>query len=349
MKKYYVHNMTKLKIISKQESKIKKNQDFNFFLKWLNDDIDKVNTLILSNMASKVPLISQLAGYIISSGGKRIRPILTLATSKLCKYSGERHINLAAAIEFIHTATLLHDDVVDESNKRRGQKSANIVWDNKSSILVGDFLLSKAFRLMIKDGSHRCLDTLSKASIEISQGEVLQLLTNNNIQTSETKYLEVINAKTAELFGAACIVSGIISEVGREKEIALYEFGKNLGISFQIIDDTLDYFSNDQSFGKNKGDDFKEGKVSIPIILAYMRSNSDEKKFWTRVINDKNQKKEDLDIALSIIKKYEVLSDCFKKAKHFSLIAKDSLGAFENSIEKEKLINIADFAINRIF
>lgn len=341
--------MTKLKIIQNKENKVEKIQSFNSILKWLNEDIDKVNSLVLSNMSSRVPLISQLAGYIISSGGKRIRPILTLATSKLCKYSGERHINLAAAIEFIHTATLLHDDVVDESNLRRGQKSANVVWDNKSSILVGDFLLSKAFRLMIKDGSNRCLDALSKASVEISQGEVLQLLTNNNIQTSETKYLEVINAKTAELFAAACVISGIISEVGKQKEIALYEFGKNLGMSFQIVDDTLDYFSKDLSFGKNKGDDFKEGKVSIPIILAYRRSNFEEKKFWSRVINEKEQNSKDLGTALEIIKKYNVISDCLKKAKYFALIAKDSLGSFDNSFEKEKLIDITDFSVNRIF
>ena len=341
--------MSKLKIVPDKDLDNNESQSFESILKWLNDDVEKVNAVILSKMSSKVPLISQLAGYIISSGGKRIRPILTLATAKLCKFSGERHINLAASIEFIHTATLLHDDVVDESNQRRGQKSANIVWDNKSSILVGDFLLSKAFRLMIKDGSHRCLDILSKASVEISQGEVLQLITNNNIQTSESKYLEVISAKTAELFAAACLVSGVISEVGKEKEMSLYEYGKNLGIAFQIIDDTLDYFSNDRSFGKNIGDDFKEGKVSIPIILAFTRSDGNEKKFWLRVINEKKQNKNDLELALEIIKKYNVISDCLKKAKHFSLMAKDSLGPFEYSYEKEKLVNIADFAIDRVF
>ena len=183
------------------------------------------------------PLINQLAGYIISSGGKRIRPLLTLASAKLCNYSGKRHIDLAASIEFIHTATLLHDDVVDESKKRRGQKSANLVWDNKSSILVGDFLLSKAFRLMIQDGSNKCLEILSKASIEISQGEVLQLQTNNNIQTTESQYLQIIGAKTAALFNAACSVSGVISEVSQEKQNALMDYGKFIGLSFQIVDD----------------------------------------------------------------------------------------------------------------
>lgn len=325
------------------------NESLLQIMKWLNDDILKVNSIILDKMTSKVPLISQLSGYIISSGGKRIRPLLTLATSKLCKYNGERHINLAASIEFIHTATLLHDDVVDESLQRRGQTTANMVWDNKSSILVGDFLLSKAFRLMIKDGSHRCLDILSKASIEISQGEVLQLLTNNNIQTSESQYYDVIMAKTAELFAAACNVSGVISEVSKEKENALYEYGKCMGMAFQIVDDTLDYCSKSQVFGKNIGDDFKEGKVTIPIILAYTRSSKKEKDFWLKVINDKNQSNNDLAEALNIIKKYDTIKDCFKKAKHFSLMAKDSLGPFENSFEKQQLINLADFSIKRAY
>ena len=340
--------MNKLKIITNSTLN-EKSSPLDEIFKWLNDDIIKVNSIILKNMNSKVPLISQLAGYIISSGGKRIRPLLTLAAAKLCKYSGERHINLAASIEFIHTATLLHDDVVDESLIRRGKKSANIVWDNKSSILVGDFLLSKAFRLMISDGSNRCLDVLSKASIEISQGEVLQLLTNNNIQTTESKYLEVINSKTAELFAAATSISGIVAESGKEKENALYEYGKYLGMAFQITDDTLDYFSKTDDFGKNIGDDFKEGKVSIPVILAFKRSNQSEKKFWMRVINEKIQNKADLDLALKIIKKYKVINDCFEKAKHFSMMAKDSLGLFDNSTEKKYLIDLADFAVNRNF
>ena len=339
--------MTNLKLIKNIQFK-QKEKPFDEILKWLNDDIQKVNATILKNMNSKVPLISQLSGYIISSGGKRIRPILTLATSKLCKYSGERHINLAASIEFIHTATLLHDDVVDESMNRRGKKSAHNVWDNKSSILVGDFLLSKAFRLMIKDGSHRCLDTLSKASIEISQGEVLQLLTNNNIQTSESQYLEVINAKTAALFSAACSISGIISEVEKEKENALSEYGQYLGTAFQITDDTLDYVSDNHSLGKDVGDDFKEGKVSLPIILAFIRSDKNEKEFWLKVINNKNQDSGDLSIALDIIKKYNVIKDCLKKAKHFSIMAKDSLGPFEDSYEKQKLVELAEFSIKRL-
>ena len=337
--------MNRLKVISNTS----KNSDFwDELFSWLQKDFIKVNELILKNISSEVPLINQLAGYIISSGGKRIRPLLTLASAKLCNYSGKRHIDLAASIEFIHTATLLHDDVVDESKKRRGQKSANLVWDNKSSILVGDFLLSKAFRLMIQDGSNKCLEILSKASIEISQGEVLQLQTNNNIQTTESKYLQIIGAKTAALFNAACSVSGVISEVSQEKQNALMDYGKFIGLSFQIVDDTLDYFSNNKVFGKNIGDDFKEGKVSLPIILAYNRSNITEKKFWIRVINQKNQFKTDFVEAINIIDKYHVVKDCMKKAKHFSLMAKDSLSPFEDSYEKQNLIRLANYIVNRI-
>ncbi len=268
--------MQKIEIFSSNKNKI----DFwDDMLTWLKDDFAKVNNVIMENMNSSVPLISQLAGYIISSGGKRIRPLLTLSTSKLCQYNGLRHVNLAACIEFIHTATLLHDDVVDDSKKRRGKASANYVWNNKSSILVGDFLLSKAFRLMIKDGSDQCLEIISKASVEISQGEVLQLESCNQIDTPESNYLKIIEAKTASLFCAACTVSGIISKIDNPKQQALNDFGKNIGMAFQITDDTLDYCSNDFVLGNNTGDDFRDGKDSLPVILAYKRSNKKEKEF----------------------------------------------------------------------
>lgn len=338
--------MVKLKII---KNDLNNATSFDKIIKWLHYDLSKVNKKILEGMSSHVPLIPELAGYIISSGGKRIRPILTLACSKLCKYSGERHINLAAAIEFIHTATLLHDDVVDESNQRRGKKSANVVWGNKSSILVGDFLLSKAFRLIIKDGSNQCLDILSETSLEISQGEVLQLMTNNNIQTPESKYLEVVNAKTSALFAAACSLGGVVSESGKEKIEALSDYGRYLGIAFQIIDDALDYDYKNKKFGKNIGDDFKEGKVSLPIILAYTRGNKSEKDFLIKVINTNQQEKNDLSRVLKIIEKYDVIHDCEKKAKHFSTMAQDSLGHFEESFEKDMLDEIANFAANRTY
>ena len=336
--------MQKIEIYSSNKKKL----DFwDNMLTWLKKDFAEVNNVIMENMNSSVPLISQLAGYIISSGGKRIRPLLTLSTAKLCQYSGLRHINLAACIEFIHTATLLHDDVVDESKKRRGKASANQVWNNKSSILVGDFLLSKAFRLMIQDGSDQCLEIISKASVEISQGEVLQLESCNQIDTSESNYLKIIEAKTASLFCAACTVSGIISKIENSKQQALSDFGKNLGMAFQITDDTLDYCSNDLVLGKNTGDDFKEGKVSIPIILAYKRSNKKEKEFWTRTINNQNQNSDDFFIAKEILRKYNVIEDCFLKAQHYSLIAKDSLSPFDNNTDKEKLLELCEIIVRR--
>ena len=336
--------MQKIEIFSSNKNKI----DFwDDMLTWLKDDFAKVNNVIMENMNSSVPLISQLAGYIISSGGKRIRPLLTLSTSKLCQYNGLRHVNLAACIEFIHTATLLHDDVVDESKKRRGKASANYVWNNKSSILVGDFLLSKAFRLMIKDGSDQCLEIISKASVEISQGEVLQLESCNQIDTPESNYLKIIEAKTASLFCAACTVSGIISKIDNPKQQALNDFGKNIGMAFQITDDTLDYCSNDLVLGKNTGDDFREGKVSLPVILAYKRSNKKEKEFWTRTINNQNQNSDDFILAKEILRKYNVIEDCFLKAQHYSLIARDSLSPFENNADKEKLLEMCEVIVKR--
>ncbi len=314
---------------------------------WLRRDFTKVNNVILENLSNSVPLISQLSNYIFSAGGKRIRPLLTLASSKLCGYVGERHINMAAAIEFIHTATLLHDDVIDESKTRRGKKSANTVWGNKSSILVGDFLLSKAFKLMIKDGSHECLEVLSDTSVKISQGEILQLDTEKNLNTTEAIYLDIIESKTGSLFSAACLVSGKISNVAESYENSLRDYGKFLGLAFQIVDDTLDYSSNDRMLGKDVGDDFKESKVSLPIILAYKRSSKVEKKFWEKVIIEGSKDFKDFERAKEILFNYNVIPDCLNKARHFALMAKDSLGVFDNSKEKKRLINLADIVQNR--
>ena len=220
-----------------------KKEGFNEFVDWLQEDLNSVNKLVLENLTNSSPLISDLSNHIINSGGKRIRPLLTLAVAKLCGYSGSRHIILASVIEYIHTATLLHDDVVDNSKKRRGKKTANFLWGNKSSILVGDFLLSKAFRILISDGSLKCIDIISKASEKISFGEVKQLMSVRKLETSESEYLEIIESKTAELFSAACQLSSEISEISLEMKNSLNDFGRYLGICFQIIDDTLDYFS----------------------------------------------------------------------------------------------------------
>ncbi len=317
------------------------------FVEWLEPDIFKINQSIIDNLAGSESLISDLTSHIINSGGKRIRPLLTIACSKLCKYTGNRHITLASIIEFIHTATLLHDDVVDNSNKRRGRSSANFIWDNKSSILVGDFLLSKAFRMLIDDGSINCLNIISKASVKISRGEVKQLVSIKKLHTKESEYLDIIDHKTAELFSAACQIGGEISEVSSEKKSSLAEFGTFLGIAYQIIDDTLDYFSNCKTIGKNTGNDLKEGKMSLPLIICFKRCNKKEKKIIEFIISKDTSNQSDFNKVIELMNKYNVKADCIKKAKHFSIMAKDSLGTFSDSQEKEKMINLADFLTER--
>ena len=258
-----------------------------------------------------------MSNHIINSGGKRIRPLLTLAIAKLCGYSGSRHIILASVIEYIHTATLLHDDVVDNSKKRRGKKTANFVWGNKSSILVGDFLLSKAFRILISDGSLKCIDIISKASEKISFGEVKQLMSVRKLETSESEYLEIINSKTAVLFSAACQLSSEISEISIEMKKSLKEFGRYLGICFQIIDDTLDYFSEEKIFGKEIGNDFSEGKMTLPLILLYKRSSNKEKLFLEYLINKDKLSKKDFLVLLKKMNRLNIKNDCLDKAKTF--------------------------------
>ncbi len=330
-----------MNVINLKNKNLKENNEV--FLNWLENDIHKINHKIISNLHGSASLIIDLSNHIINSGGKRIRPLLTVACAKLCKYTGERHVNLAAVIEFIHTATLLHDDVIDNSKKRRGKLTANLVWDNKSSILVGDYLLSKAFRMLIDDGSTLCLDIISNASLKITHGEVKQLASIRNFLTSESQYLDIITHKTAELFSAACTISGVISEVNSEKKNSLSEFGTFLGIAYQIIDDTLDYFSNANTSGKNTGNDLKEGKMSLPLIICYKRSNKKEKKLIEHIIFKNPPTQSDFETIVKIMEKYNVKNDCIKKASHFSTMAKDSLGVFSDSEEKEKMLNLIDF------
>jgi len=327
----------------------RKNQDnpLDIFMKWLEPDIIKINQSILNNLLGSEPLISDLSNHIIGSGGKRIRPLLTIACSKLCNYIGSRHIELASVIEFIHTATLLHDDVVDDSKKRRGKSSANFIWDNKSSILVGDYLLSKAFRILINEGSIACLDIISKASVKISNGEVKQLVSIKNLHTNESEYLDIINHKTAELFSAACQIGGEVSEISSEKKKCLAEFGTFLGMAYQIIDDSLDYFSDFKTSGKSSGNDLKEGKMSLPLILCYKRCDKSEKKIIEFIINKNRTNNSDFLKIIDLMTKYDVKQDCVKKAKHFSTMAVDSLGIFADSTEKEKLVNLVDYLTYR--
>ena len=325
----------------------KENDFFEEFSNWLQKDLNQVNKIILEILETDSSLITELSNYIIGAGGKRIRPLLTLASARLCQYSGNRHLNLASAIEFIHTATLLHDDVVDGSKKRRGKKTANFIWGNKSSILVGDFLLSKAFKILIDDGSLKCIDIISNVSEKISFGEVKQLMSVGNINMSELDYLEIIGYKTAELFSAACQLSAEISEIEEIKKKSLKDFGYFLGISYQIIDDTLDYFSEEKISGKEVGNDFKENKMTLPLILVFKRGDKKEKNFIEHLIQNKKLNDSDFDWITEKMKKYDVLNDCLQKARHFSIMAKDSLGTFIDNKEKQKLINLANFLINR--
>jgi octaprenyl-diphosphate synthase len=310
-------------------------------------DLERVNQVILQQMQSSVPLIPQLAGHLVAAGGKRIRPMLTLAAAKLCDYDGTRHINLAACVEFIHTATLLHDDVVDDSAMRRGVETANALWGNEASVLVGDFLFSRAFQVMVADGSLRVLDILSTASAVIAEGEVHQLLTTNDTATSEDTYLDVIAAKTAALFAAACRIGAVVADRQRQEEEALDGYGRNLGIAFQIVDDALDYSSHSITLGKTVGDDFREGKITLPVILAYRRGTDEERQFWHRTLEEGQQDYPDIQKAIGMMKKYQALPDTVERARHYGAMAKDALGIFSNTDEKQILLDLVDFCIDR--
>ncbi len=314
------------------------------------DDLKAVNEVIMSRMHSPVALIPQLAAHIIAAGGKRLRPMLTLASAQMCGYrTGKRHVALAACVEFIHTATLLHDDVVDESELRRGLSSANAIFGNKPSVLVGDFLFSRSFELMVEDGSLDVLRILSHASSVIAEGEVMQLLTSNDTETGETAYLEVIMGKTAQLFAAACRVGAVVAERPKVEEEALETFGMNLGIVFQLIDDVLDYSAEQTKLGKTVGDDFREGKITLPVILAFRRGNEEERTFWRRTLEDLEQTEEDLPRAMRLMEKHAALSDTVDRARHYGAIARDALGIFADGPEKRALVELIDFCIRRAY
>ena len=312
-------------------------------------DLRAVNEVIVQRMESPVALIPQLAGHIVASGGKRLRPILTLAAARMCGYTGSRHIPLAACVEFIHTATLLHDDVVDESELRRGKASANALWGNQASVLVGDLLFSRAVQVMVADGNLRVLKILSDASAVIAEGEVLQLMTTNDTATGEGNYLEVVTAKTAELFAAACRIGAVVAERPKAEEDALLTYGTNLGIAFQLIDDVLDYSAKQAELGKTVGDDFREGKVSLPVILAFNRGNVDERTFWRRTLEDLEQTPDDLAQAIKLMTQHNALSDTVERARHYGAIARDALGIFPDNAQRQALVELVDFCIERAY
>lgn len=325
------------------------NQAFDVLVGLVGQDLTRVNKVVLRRLESPVSLIPQLAGHIIASGGKRLRPMLTLATARMCGYGGDRHINLAASVEFIHTATLLHDDVIDESDLRRGKATANSVWGNDASVLVGDFLFSRAFQLMVEDGNLKVLGILSGASAVIAEGEVLQLMTTNDTETTEDAYLRVISAKTAALFAAACQIGAIICDRPRAEEEALKSFGRNLGIAFQLVDDALDYSARQMTLGKTVGDDFREGKMSLPVILAFNRGTDAERAFWRRTIEDEAQEDDDLDTAIRLMEEHKALADTIERARHYGAIARDALGLFPNGPIKTALSDIVDFCVERAY
>ena len=315
----------------------------------LKNDLAEVNRLILENMQSPVALIPQLAGHIVASGGKRLRPLLTLAAARLCGYSGTRQCGLATAVEFIHTATLLHDDVVDESALRRGQDSANALWGNQASVLVGDFLFSRAFELMVADGSLEVLQILSHASSVIAEGEVLQLITTNDLKTTEADYLEVIGGKTAKLFAAAAEVGAIVAGRTAEDVDAMRSFGMDLGIAFQLVDDMLDYSAKQAELGKTVGDDFREGKITLPVILAYARGSVEERAFWERTVERLEQTSEDLSMAQRLMRDHGTLQDTLTAATRHIEEARGNLHRFAACPIRDALDETLDFCLSRAY
>ena len=309
--------------------------------------MNAVNQVILDRMQSEIPLIPRLAGHLISGGGKRLRPMLTLAGAALVGYQGTRHHKLAAAVEFIHTATLLHDDVVDGSELRRGKAAANIIFGNPATVLVGDFLFSRAFELMTEDGSLRVLKILSHASAVIAEGEVSQLTAQRQIETSEERYLHIIGAKTAALFAAASQISAVVAECGEEQERALEDYGRNLGVAFQLVDDAIDYDSDSAQMGKDQGDDFREGKMTLPVILAYARGKEDERKFWKDAIMGHRSSDADLAHAQELMARHNAVEDTRESARHFAQRAIDAISIFPDSKARDAMSEAAMFAVAR--
>jgi octaprenyl-diphosphate synthase len=312
-------------------------------------DMERVNALILSRTGSDVTMIPEVANHLIESGGKRLRPMLTLATAALSGYRGDGHIRLAASVEFMHTATLLHDDVVDGSEMRRGKLAARMLWGNEASVLVGDFLLGQAFKMMVEVGSLQCLDVLSTAAAVIAEGEVMQLGAAKNMATSEDDYLAVIRAKTAALFAAASEVGPILAGLDKTAQAAARSYGANLGVAFQLVDDALDYGGASAQLGKNVGDDFREGKITLPVVLSYRRGDDGERAFWQRTLARGEIGEKDLDRAIAIMRAHRALEDTIDRARHYGAMAKDALALFPASPMRAALEEVVDFCVARAY
>ncbi|OJW22788.1 MAG: farnesyltranstransferase [Rhodospirillales bacterium 69-11] len=317
----------------------------------VQDDLEACNRTIVARMDSPVALIPQLAAHIVAAGGKRLRPLLTLASARLCGYPGSaggaRHVDLAACVEFIHTATLLHDDVVDESQLRRGLASANAVFGNKASVLVGDFLFARAFQLMVADGSLRVLEILSRAAATIAEGEVLQLITQNDLSTTERRYLDVVEGKTAALFAAACQVGAVVAARPPAEEDALAIYGMKLGTAFQLVDDALDYAADQVTLGKTVGDDFREGKITFPVLVAYAAGDAEERAFWERTIEQTEQSDADLAQAMHLMQRCDAIPATIDRAADFAQEAKAALHVFPDGPIRQALLEVADYTVQR--
>lgn len=335
-------------VVSLEETGEKK-ASIDALMELVRNDMESVNALILSKAGSRVELIPKIARHLISSGGKRLRPMLTIAAAQMCGYHGDGHVKLAASVEFMHTATLLHDDVVDESDMRRGKLAARMLWGNQASVLVGDYLLGQAFRMMVEVGSMEALDILSTASTVIAEGEVLQLSAAKNMATTEDEYLAVIRAKTAALFSAAAEVGPVVAQSGNADQAAFRSYGTNLGLAFQMIDDALDYGGNSKTLGKDVGDDFREGKITLPVVLAYRRGSDTEREFWRRTMEQGKITDHDLERAIELMNAYDTISDTLDRAHHYGAIARDALAPFPDSPHKSALLEAVDFCISRAY
>jgi len=317
---------------------------------FVEDKLNQVNQRIKYKLASEINLIHKMTNYHFKSGGKKIRPLLTLGSAKLCGYSeGDRDTNLAACVELIHNATLLHDDVIDNSDLRRGLKTSNTIWGNQSSVLVGDYLLSRCFEMMVEDGSHEVLKLLSSTSSKIAQGEISQLEYKGEIDMLEETYFNIINLKTAALFATATRVGACITNKKRKEKDALESYGRNIGLAFQIADDALDYYSTKTIFGKKIGKDFFEGKVTLPAIFVYQKVNPNEKIFLEKIFKKKNRTQEEFNEIQRLMKKYDSITACFKRAEHFVNISYNALNIFNPSKEKLILQNLTSFSLERSF
>jgi octaprenyl-diphosphate synthase len=337
------------KIINFSESRRSTDDALGDLHALFGEELQQVELAIGEHMKSAAALIPEIGDHLIGAGGKRLRPLLTLSAARLANYQGHDHITMAAAVEYMHTATLLHDDVVDDSDMRRGKPTARNLWGNSASVLVGDFLLGQAFRMMVAAGSLPALDILSSAAAVIAEGEVMQLAAMNNAQISEDSYLDIIDAKTAALFAAAAEVGGVIADAQNAEQKALTAYGRNLGIAFQLIDDALDYGSVNRVLGKNIGEDFAEGKVTLPVILAYHRGSAKAREFWEQAVSHPSNDSDRLGHALSLMEETAALADTVERARHYGDKAKDALGLFPASEVRKTLIRLVDFCIARAY